>query len=360
MAENKTGSKKETRSTRLKKLPEFSAKKSKKIAIMNNKGGCGKTTTAISLGLHLARSGYSVLFWDNDPQSNLTQRLGLSDEKFKESRLNFFFRNSDLEDTDNERRKLGVIVKYPYFYRLPDSDVPPGAIGIMPGSHTSEIEAKASMERLKMNRFLEPDRKDVFSFFKSGIQFYSNYFDYIIMDTAPAMEGNILCQLAVRTADEIICPIDGVEAASGIKQLLNWVYNETTYDTSVNSHLPNMLFAMVKYQDDTKNVAEEESDFQMKNAVYTALKGTLGDFVCDNGIKESAALRNKVYGGFGKKTRYDDLCNEIMEKLSVRRPNIFSYWSKEASDRLDKELINISSKTLNKTPEFKVPVYEMG
>jgi cellulose biosynthesis protein BcsQ len=246
--------------TKLKRLPEHRIKKSKKIAVMNNKGGCGKTTTAISLGLHLARSGYNVLMWDSDPQSNLTQRLGISDEKFKGSRLNFFFRNADLENTDEELNKFGIVVRYPYFYRMPDSDIAPGDISIMPGSHMAEMEAESAVRRLKENRFYDPGKKDIFQFFRYGIQFYSNYFDYIIIDTAPAMEGNVLCQLAVRTADEIICPVDGVEAASGVKQLIQWLYNELTSDPSANIHLPNMLFAMMKYQDDTKNVADQEND----------------------------------------------------------------------------------------------------
>jgi hypothetical protein len=91
--------------------------------------------------------------------------------------------------------------------------------------------------------------------------------------------------------------------------------------------------------------------------VHNALKSVLGDFMCNNGIKETSSLRNKVYGGFGKKTKYDDLCNEIFQKISTHRPNIFSYWNAGLADKLEKELVEISAKTLNKKPEFKVPLY---
>ncbi|ETA67394.1 ATPase involved in chromosome partitioning [Methanolobus tindarius DSM 2278] len=347
---------------RLKKLPDYNLGKSKVIAIMNNKGGCGKTTTAISLGLHLARSGKNVLFWDSDPQSNLTQRLGLSDEKFLDSRLDVFFKNAFDERAEEIRSDLGVVVKYPYFYRLPDSDSTPGTIGIMPGSHMSEIKANHAKEDFQKEggSFLNRNRKTLFGYFHSALQFYGQYFDYIIMDTAPAMEGNILCQLAVRSADEIICPIDGVEAASGIRHLLEWTADELSHDTtlsSVGKPEPNFLFAMVKYQADTKNVSDEENDAYMKNAVYVALKKSLGEFVCDNGIKESSALRNKVYGGFGKKTQYDDLCQELIRKMSSPRPNIFKTVNLETMVELDKALNNICVKNLNKKPEFKVPEY---
>lgn len=324
---------------------------------MNNKGGCGKTTTAIALGLHLARSGYNVMFWDNDPQSNLTQRLGLSDEKYKDKRLNHFFRNADLEGFENEQSKLSLVVKYPYLYRLSGSPNPPGMIGIMAGSHVAEIEAKASKERLSVNTYLEPEQKDLFRYFKKGVQFYCDYFDFIIMDTAPAMEGNILCQLAARTANEIVCPIDGLEAATGIKQLLAWMQSETRPENDVLTR-PNMLFAMVKYQEDTKNFWEVEPAIRLKNAVYRAIKDALGDYVCDNGIKELATLRNKVYDGFGRKTHYEDLCNEIVDKMSKNRPNIFKHWNNSIALKFQESLAAIEMKTLEKRPEFKTPYFE--
>lgn len=342
---------------KMRKLSPERFAKSKIIAVMNNKGGCGKTTTAIALGLHLARSGHNVLFWDNDPQSNLTQRLGLPDGKYKDHRLNHFFRNADLEDSEREQSKLSLVIKYPYLYRLPGSPTPPGTIGIMAGNHVSEIEAKSSKEKLALNSYLEPEQRDIFRFFRNGVRFYSDYFDYIVMDTAPAMEGNILCQLAVRTADEIVCPVDGLEAAMGIKQLLTWVTSETSPENGVSLR-PNMLFAMIKYQEDTKNIREITPTSGLSNAVYRAIKDTLGDYVCENGIKELPSLRNKVYGGFGRKTDYEDLCNELVFKMSMPRPNIFNHWNLSAAKRLQESLSKIEMKTLEKRPEFKTPIFE--
>ena len=339
---------------KMKRLSDERAKNAKMIAIMNNKGGCGKTTLSSAIGLHAARLGYNVMFWDCDPQSNLTQRLGMPDVTFKDRRVNQFFRNIDMDSFTTDHMKLPLVIQYPYFYRISGTTDQIGTVGIMAGSHIAEIEATAALKKLDTNEY-SSDRRDLFKAFHEGVHQYLDYFDYIVMDTAPAMEGNVLSRLAVRTAKEIVCPIDGIEAANGLRQLLNWIDVETSPDKGVKVK-PNMLFAMMKYQDDTVNISvdEEDRDELVKNIVYRALKDNLGEYVCDYGIKEKRKLRNIVYGGFGRKNEYEDLCGEILTRLSRPRPNIFDNWSK-VKDNLQEDIARIDMKALNKTPLFKSP-----
>lgn len=336
------------------RMHELSAerqKNSRVIALMNNKGGCGKTTTAMALGLYMARTGNNVLFWDNDPQSNLTQRLALSDDKQMKDRLNRLFNRPEEKTTSID------IVEYPYLQRIPKTSKSVGKIALMPGSHMAEISADALARNFTLGNPYKDEigYKSIYQFFKKHVDSYRKYYDYIIIDTAPALEGNILNRLAVKAAQEIIYPVDGLEGGLGVRQILNWMDGQTI---DLNPR-PNALFAMVKYQMDTKNIGgNKDMEKYHRNAVYRAFKESFGDFVCDNGVKEKRKLRAAM-AGFGGHTEYTDLCQEIMTHIyDPDRGNLFEYIAENgAIPALEEKLALIDAKVRKRAPMFKKPKY---
>jgi len=342
-----------TKSVRLHELNKERQAKSKIIAVMNNKGGCGKTTTALALGMYLARTGNNVLFWDNDPQSNLTQRLALADDIQKSDRLHKLFKNPESPITAVK------IVKYPYLQRISKTINGVGKIGLMPGSHYAENAADSLARDFQMGSIYEDEIgfASIHHFFKNHLDSYRKYYDYIIIDTAPALEGNILNKLAIRATDEVIYPIDGLEAGLGVRQILNWMEVQTK-DSETH---PNALFTMVKYQIDTKNIADNNGMTKYhRNSVYRVFKDAFQDFVCDNGVREKRKLRASL-AGFGGRTDYTGLCEEITVHMHSDRENIFDFIKQtDAVQEVETGLALIEAKVRKRRPKFFIPKYIPG
>ncbi len=327
--------------------------KAKVIAVMNNKGGCGKTTTATALGMYLVRTGHDVLFWDNDPQSNLTQRLGIPDDVDDINRLETLFRYPE------KKPEISTIMEYPYLQRIPGTENKPGTVALIPGSHYSESYADDMSEKFKkFGRAFQDDTnyRSVQHYFDNVLDGYKKFYDYIVIDTAPALEGNILNRLSVRSADDIIYPVDGIEAALGIRQILNWMDRQNR-DKEVK---PNGLFAMVKYQRDTKNVSFNK-DNRSRNTVFRIMKDVFGNFVCENGVKELRSLRHGSKGipGFGGKTQYTVLCEEIVNRINrPNRDNLFDFTQRNgALDKLEGQLAVVARHVRKRRPKHKKPKY---
>ncbi|PHA00448.1 sporulation initiation inhibitor Soj [Bacillus pseudomycoides] len=161
------------------------------IAIANQKGGVGKTTTSVNLGAGLAQVGKKVLLVDIDAQGNATTGVGI-----EKSDLNECIYNVLVEDTDVRR----VIQRT----TTENLDVLPATIQLA----GAEIELVPTISReVRLQRALQPIR---------------NEYEYIIIDCPPSL--GLLTINALTAADSVIIPVQcEYYALEGLSQLLNTV-----------------------------------------------------------------------------------------------------------------------------------------
>lgn len=164
---------------------------SKVIAIANQKGGVGKTTTTINLSAALAQKGKKILTVDIDPQGNTTSGLGVNKKEVKNSVYQLLLGQKDIKDVITKSVQENLLL-------LPSDVHLAGAEIELIGVEDREFILKKSIEKVKAN------------------------FDYIIIDCPPSL--NILTINAMTTANTILVPIQcEYYALEGLSQLMHTV-----------------------------------------------------------------------------------------------------------------------------------------
>ena len=163
----------------------------KTIAIANQKGGVGKTTTSINLSASLAAKGKKVLVIDTDPQGNTTSGFGVE--------------KNDLDNTVYELMLSECSIKECIL-----NDVIDG-VSIIPSNVNL---AAAEIELIGV------DRKEYI--LKIELEWIKDSFDYIIIDCPPSL--SMLTINAMTTADTVLVPIQcEYYALEGLSQLIHTI-----------------------------------------------------------------------------------------------------------------------------------------
>ena len=211
----------------------------KTIAIANQKGGVGKTTTAINLSASLASNDLKILLIDSDPQGNATTGLGV--------------------DKSVER---------PTIYDVLFSDVPVSTTILKTDFEGLDmVPANRNLVAANLELVDLPNRE---SRLKSKLDEVRGNYDYILIDCPPALD--LLTLNALLAADSVLVPIQcEFFALEGISQLMDTV-ERIKESFSHNLEIEGILLTM--YDDRTnltKQVADDLKEFFQDQVFKTVI-----------------------------------------------------------------------------------------
>lgn len=161
------------------------------IAIANQKGGVGKTTTTINLSACLSEAGQKVLVVDFDPQGNATSGFGLEKGGIENTVYQMLIGETDAKESIEKNVQNNL-------------DILPSDVNL----------AGAEIELLEM------DNKE--SLLRDNLKSIKNQYDFIIIDCPPSL--NLLTINALTAADTVIVPIQcEYYALEGLSQILKTI-----------------------------------------------------------------------------------------------------------------------------------------
>jgi len=208
------------------------------IAVSNQKGGVGKTTTAVNLGACLAQLNKSVLVIDHDPQGNTTSGIGLKKSEIKKCIYDVLINEVPLQE---------VVMAT----QIESLKVVPATIKLA-GAEAELVGMMARDQRLK--RAIEPIK---------------DQFDYILIDCPPSL-GNLTIN-ALAAADSIIVPIQcEYYALEGLSQLMKTIQLVQKY-SNPNLNIEGVLLTMYDNRTNLSVQVSEEVRRYFDGKVYQTI-----------------------------------------------------------------------------------------
>lgn len=217
----------------------------KTIAIANQKGGVGKTTTAINLAASLAASHKKVLLLDADPQANATSGLGVDPRKMSSSIYECL-----VDDYPLRGSQVATCVK-----------------------NLDLVGSRIDLVGAELELINKPDRENVL---RRAIAEVKADYDYVLIDCSPSL--GLITVNALTAADSVIIPVQAEYfALEGISKLLNTI---RIIKSKLNPSLKIEGFLLTMY----------DARLRLANQIYEELKSHFGDMVFNTVIPRNIRL----------------------------------------------------------------------
>ena len=215
------------------------------IAIANQKGGVGKTTTTINLAASLANEGKKVLIIDADPQANATSGYGIDPREMSSSIYEC------------------LVDGYP----VKGSQVATCVTGL------DLVGSRIDLAGAELELINKPDRERVLASLLADIR---DDYDYIIIDCSPSL--GLITVNALTAADSVIIPVQAEYfALEGISKLMNTI---RIIKSRLNPSLQIEGFLLTMY----------DARLRLANQIYEELKSYFGDMVFNTVIPRNIRL----------------------------------------------------------------------